>query len=83
MRGGVLHPYRARPRGDHALGERTAAHQLESDPSYRATVEAITATRFLRRPQVVETLEAGEGWLNERVARELLDAERRSPAGDL
>ena len=61
----------------------TAVHQLESDPSYRATVEAITATRFLRRPQVVETLEAGEGWLNERVARELLDAERRSPAGDL
>jgi heme-degrading monooxygenase HmoA len=63
--------------------DEAAAHRLESDPGYRATVEGITATGFLRPPQVVEIFEVGEGWLNERAAGRLLDDdERRSPASD-
>lgn len=50
----------------------TAANQLEADPEYRATVEAIVAAGFLRPPQVVETLEASGGWLAEEAAAELL-----------
>ena len=63
--------------------DEAAVERLESDPSYCATVEAITSAGFLRDPQLVQTPEVGEGWLTERAARKLLDVHGwRSQASD-
>jgi quinol monooxygenase YgiN len=49
--------------------DRAAADQLDSDPEYQATVEAILASGFLRPPQIVETFETSGGWLSEKSGR--------------
>ena len=51
--------------------DRAAADQLDSDPEYQATADAILASGFLRPPQIVETFETTGGWLSDEARTEL------------